>query len=131
MKKYSKVALIMLVLALAFCLAACGSAGATDNYTCTSVSYAGFDMAADDIFEEPVTLSLSENGSGSIVLEGTEASVKWTLDGTTLTLTIEGEDSVGTLEDGVITVDLFGVGTEYTFVLDGADGAAEGEDVEE
>lgn len=61
-------------------------------------------------------LLLNEDGGGEIQFNGTVYSLKWQLDGTTLSFTDEdGEAVSGTLEDGVIHVEYLDY--QYTYLL--------------
>lgn len=119
---------LTLVLALVFSMAACGSGsggGAASDpnagtYVCTSVEMMGITMTAAEVFEsEEVIITLEGGGKGSLEVNGSKGNATWTLDGTDFVLTIEedGEkaENVGTLENGVITIDLLGTGCNCTF----------------
>ncbi|MCF0123306.1 MAG: hypothetical protein HUJ67_04245, partial [Ruminiclostridium sp.] len=109
---------LLFALMMTLSLAACGGTDTSDPnaglYVCTAVSMAGMDMAADSLFDDEVTMELKGNGKGTMNLEGEAGNFTYVIDGTTFSfdITSEGETitSTGTLENGVITVDLLGSG---------------------
>ena len=116
---------ILLTLAMLLSLAACGGSVEEDpnagKYLGTTAKAFGMVMPMSDIYEGETWLELKSGGKGTIMLDGDDFPMKWTLEGNTFTLTIDGEDSVGTLEDGVIVLDLMDMGVEMTFLKEGAE----------
>ena len=123
MKFMKRVFALLFALMMTLSLAACGGTDTSDPnaglYVCTAVSMAGMDMAADSLFDDEVTMELKGNGKGTMNLEGEAGNFTYVIDGTTFSfdITSEGETitSTGTLENGVITVDLLGSGMVCTF----------------
>lgn len=114
-KKKSRLGLIIvLVIALAVGLFSCiGGGGDSDDpnlgmYNAVSCSYGGFEMSAEGEW-----LELKSGGKLKMNLMGEEYSGKWELDGENLTVTQAGDTYYGTLEDGVIVLDLAGL--TYTY----------------
>ena len=114
-KKKSRLGLIIvLVIALAVGLFSCiGGGGDSDDpnlgiYNAVSCSYGGFEMSAEGEW-----LELKSGGKLKMNLMGEEYSGKWELDGESLTVTQAGDTYYGTLEDGVIVLDLTGL--TYTY----------------
>ena len=114
-KKKSRLGLIIvLVIALAVGLFSCiGGGGDSDDpnlgvYNAVSCSYGGFEMSAEGEW-----LELKSGGKLKMNLMGEEYSGKWELDGENLTVTQAGDTYYGTLEDGVIVLDLAGI--TYTY----------------
>jgi len=114
-KKKSRLGLIVvLVIALAVGLFSCiGGGGDSDDpnlgvYNAVSCSYGGFEMSAEGEW-----LELQSGGKLKMNLMGEEYSGKWELDGESLTVTQAGDTYYGTLEDGVIVLDLAGL--TYTY----------------
>ena len=110
-KKKSRLGLIIvLVIALAVGLFSCiGGGGDSDDpnlgiYNAVSCSYGGFEMSAEGEW-----LELKSGGKLKMNLMGEEYSGKWELDGESLTVTQAGDTYYGTLEDGVIELDLAGL----------------------
>lgn len=114
---------ILLTLAMLLSLAACGGETAEDpnagKYMGTTAKAFGMTMEMAEIYPGETWLELKSGGKGTIMLDGDSFSAKWTLAGDTFTLTIDGEDSVGALKNGVIVLDLMNLGVEMTFVKEG------------
>jgi len=111
------IALIM-VACIVLSLAACGGGEPDPNagvYQAVSGTALGFTMAIEEIYEGETWIELKNGGKGTIALDGQEFGLKWSLEGEDITITIQGEDSVGTLVDGVITVDLMDMGLVMVF----------------
>ena len=120
-----KISALFLVFALFFTLTACGNDSDDPNcgfYECTKVSAMGMEMDVSDVLENGASLELNGGGKGKLVLDGDKFSMKWSVEGDQITLDIDGTESVGTLENGTITVDLMDIGMTYTFVQKAADG---------
>ena len=99
-------------------LVACGSSEPDPNagiYYGTYGTYSGFSMAADKLFEGGCSLELKNGGKGEITLGADSFNIKWSLDGEAITVSIQGEESVGTLKDGIIQIEFLGMGLELTF----------------
>ena len=112
--------LLVALLAL-FALVACGSGEADPNagvYVCTSIEMMGMEVSPDSVFENGSTLELKSGGKGTVNMDGKKASAKWTLDGTNISVVIEGATSEGTLIDGTIRIDMMGTGMEMIYVLE-------------
>lgn len=124
---------IFLALTLLFCLCACGSEDPNAGiYTCTSVEYSGMSLTAEEVYEGGVTLELRAGGRGTLDIEGDKGSVKWSLDGTDFTLTTADGESKGTLENGVIRVELLDSGLVLVLVAEGVEAPEEqGTSIEE
>ena len=113
-----KLIALLLTFAMLLSLAACGGAADPNagKYIGVSAAVGGFSMPMSEIYEGEVWVELKSGGRGTIMLDGDDFSMKWTLEGEELTVTVQGVDSVGTLRDGVITVDLMDMGCVMTFV---------------
>lgn len=120
-----KLLAILLSLAMLLSLAACGGSVEEDPnagmYLGTTAKALGMTMPMSDIYEGETWVELKSGGKGTIMLDGDDFPVKWALEGETITITIDGVDSVGTLADGVITVDLMNMGVEMTFLKEGVE----------
>ena len=123
-----KLIAILLAAAMLLSLAACGGGAADDpnagKYLGTTAKTIGLIMDMSEIYPGETFLELKSGGRGTIMLDGDAFSMKWTLEGEAFTMTIDGEDSVGTLSGGVIVVDLMGMGVEMTFVKEGMEAPA-------
>lgn len=119
-----KIIALLLALAMLLSLAACGGSEEEDPnagmYYGTNATVMGFSMPMSEVYEGETWVELKNGGKGTIMLDGDDFSMKWKLEGETFTLTVEGEDSVGTLVDGIITVDLMNMGCVMEFRKEGA-----------
>ena len=109
---------ILLVLAMMLSLAACGSSEPDPNagiYYGTYGTYAGFSLPAENLFEGGCSLELKTGGRGTIMLGEDPYKVKWNLEGEAITISLQGQDSVGTLRDGIIEIEFLGMGLGLTF----------------
>ena len=109
---------ILLTVALLLTLVACASSEPDPNagiYYGTVGTYAGFSMPVDTLFEGGCSLELKNGGKGEIMLGADSYNVKWSLDGETITVSLQGEESVGTLKDGIIDIEFMGMGLSLTF----------------
>ena len=70
-------------------------------YGCTALSIQ--DLSLDP---EGKWIRLDSDGSAGICLAGEEEPGTWSVTGETVTLTLDGEDTVGTLQDGVLEITL-------------------------
>lgn len=114
---------IMLILAMLLSLAACGGTTEEDpnagKYLGTTAKAFGMSMEMSEIYPGETWVELKSGGKGTIMLDGDDFPMNWSLEGDVFTLTIDGVDSIGTLTDGVITVDLMDMGVEMTFLMEG------------
>lgn len=116
---------LVLILALCLGLVACGAEDPNaGKYIGISAAVGGFSLPMSDVYEGETWIELKSGGKGTIMLGGDDFSFKWALDGESLTITVQGVDSIGTLKDGIIKVDLMDMGCVMTF-------AKEGENLEE
>lgn len=83
------------------------------RYEAVSCEVLGVDVGAEDEWIE-----LKKNGKATLYLMEDEYSCKWELEGQTFTLTQAGDEFVGTLNNGVLTIDYGGM--IYTYQKDGA-----------
>ncbi|MGI6020194.1 MAG: lipoprotein [Lachnospiraceae bacterium] len=123
-----KMIAILLAIAMLLSLTACGGGEPDPNagkYQGVSAKALGITMDMSEVYPGETWMELESGGKGTVMLDGDEYPMKWTLEGETITLTIEGVDSVGTLADGVITVDLMDMGVEMAFLKEGAEMPAE------
>lgn len=113
----------LLALVMVLSLAACGGETAEDpnagKYLGTTAKALGMTMEMSEIYPGETWLELKSGGKGTIMLDGDDFPMKWALEGEAITITIDGVDSVGTLADGVITVDLMNMGVEMAFLKEG------------
>ena len=115
---------ILLILAMLLSLAACGGSAEEDpnagKYIGIRAAVGGFSMPMSDIYSGETWIELKSGGKGTITLDGDSFSLKWALEGESITITLEGVDSVGTLKNGAIVMDLMNMGCVMTFQKEGA-----------
>ena len=119
-----KIIAILLAVVMLLSLAACGGGEPDPNagkYQGISAKALGMTMDMSEVYPGETWVELKSGGKGTVMLDGDDFPMKWTLDGEAITITIEDVDSVGTLADGVITVDLMDMGVEMTFLKEGAE----------
>lgn len=120
-----KIIALLLALAMLLSLAACGSSAEEDpnsgKYIGVSAAVGGFSMPMSDIYPGETWIELKSGSKGDIMLDGDSYGFKWTLEGETFTLTLEGVDSVGTLSGGAIVIDLMDMGCVMTFQKEGTE----------
>ena len=119
-----KIIAILLSIAMLLSLAACGGGEPDPNagkYQGVSAKALGMTMAMSEVYPGETWVELKSGGKGTVMLDGDDFPMKWTLDGEAITITVEDVDSVGTLADGIITVDLMDMGVEMTFLKEGAE----------
>lgn len=120
-----KIIALLLALAMLLSLAACGGSTEEDpnagKYLGTTAKALGMTMEMSEVYPGETWLELKSGGKGTIMLDGDDFSMKWTLEGEAITITIDGVDSIGTLADGVITVDLMNMGVEMSFLKEGVE----------
>ena len=113
-----KILPLILVVLMMVTLCACGGGDVDGKYAmyaveedgyCMKVADLGLDGGALEIDGDKFTLSFAD--------ETQEGECK--VDGKKITLTAEGEDVTGTVEDGIVTIEEDG--TKMYFVKDGAD----------
>ena len=114
---------ILLTLALLLSLSACGKETAEDpnagKYLGSTASAFGLTVDITEVFPGQTWLELKSGGKGTLMLDDESLAVKWSLDGESLTLKVDGFQNVGTLKDGIITIELMDMGMETTFVKRG------------
>ena len=122
-----KIIALLLTLTMLLSLAACGGSAEEDpnagKYIGVSAAVGGFSMPMSDIYPGETWIELKSGGKGDIMLDGDSYGLKWTLEGETFTLTLEGVDSVGTLKNGAIVIDLMDMGCVMTFQKEGTEPA--------
>ena len=117
-KKGGKLALILVPVALVLvaaivCLVLFTGGDKTDptlgRYDAVSCVVSGMELGTEDEWIE-----LKLRGRATLALLGDEYSCKWTLEGDEFTLVQHGDTFTGTLEDGILVIDLGGM--VYTYV---------------
>ena len=108
---------LLLILALALSLAACGERADPNEgvYEAKSGSYKGLSVSVKDVFSGGFTLELKSGGKAVLRTGGQEYSVRWSLDGEAFKLTAADSEYTGTLKDGTMTLQkVLGSGMDLT-----------------
>lgn len=115
----------LLVLAV---LAGCGGGGEVTGHEGKYLSVAGEMMGVSLTGEdmEGWEIELKAGGKGKMMVDGTSAGIKWSLDGSNITIKVQGEEMTGTLENDVIVIDdVLGMGMKITFAKEGSEAASD------
>ena len=118
-----KIVALMLTIVLLLSLSACTGGEPDPNegkYQAVSAKAMGVTMDVAEVYPGETWVELKSGGKGTVMLDGDDFPMKWTLEGDAITITLEDVDSVGRLADGVITMDMMGMGLEMTFLKEGA-----------
>ena len=100
------VTLLLAVLALGL-LTSCGEdAPDAGRYVCVAASAEGFTLEPEELYPKGAVLELGTGGRGLLTLGEESGSLRWSLNGTELTLNMGGERLRGTLLDGIIDLSL-------------------------
>ncbi len=117
--------LLAVLFAVLFSLTGCGNEKSAKAPSPTGTIYVGStvhildeDSPMDEVYNKGAnTIELNADGTGLFTLNGDPIDITYEISGTDITMTADGMESVGTLEDGVLTFDYFGMGIEMVFVL--------------
>ena len=115
-----KVLAILLTLAVLLSLAACGGKAdpVAGKYQGIRANPYSKNNETPFVYRDNTWLELKSGGKGSATLYGIFVKLTWAVEGETITVTIGGRESVGTLEDGLITINLLDMGEEQ-FIKEG------------
>ncbi len=108
-----RLAALTLVLALMLALTACGHEADPNVglYEAQTVEFGGFQFDVEALYKGGLSLSLKENSQAVMILEGTNYSLKWKMEGETLSITAADMELTGTLSNGTMTLDMGEIGT--------------------
>lgn len=108
-----------ILLSLIF-LASCGKAISPEigSYTCKQITRAGKKLSVGEYFSAAPVLTLEEKDKATLEINGEICEGLWQNSSGEFTLIIGEKKSVGTLENGICSVDLFGQGIVYSFFPD-------------
>lgn len=149
MKKLKMVLVLALAVSMTAMLAACGSgnggsSGGNDGgdaaadttadvdengvhyglYTAVAAEMMGITMGMDEVYEDggTMTLELKENNKLVLEADGSTGKGSYSVEGDQITISVQGEDMVGTFTDNSITIDdMLGMGLTMYFGLEGTD----------
>lgn len=117
---------LLLAVMLVLCLTACGGAASDDpilgKYEGYSYEMLGFAYEMSEIYPDGDNyIELKDGGKCRMVLSGDGIDGTWDLNGSDIVVTVEGQPSNGTLEDGVLYLDFLNAGMNMVFAKPGAD----------
>lgn len=93
-------------------------AGPMGYYQGTTYTYNGQTFHMSDIYNGQCTLELMDGSKAVLSLGGEEMPCTWQLDGEDFSLDNQAVVSIGTLKDGIITLDFMNMGMIMTFEKD-------------
>lgn len=90
-------------------------------YTCALIRTDGDSFDLESVHSSPVTLELKHGGKAELIMDEQAYSGRWSLGANgEFELTLPAGASKGTLDGGVVTLDLLNEGMEYVFAREGA-----------
>ena len=116
MKKVVKKGLaLLLVVVLAMSLCACSKDPNCGKYVCKSAKVGDISVNASEVYPNGASIDLQTAGACKVVLDGAEYSGSWKSENSTVTITLEGEESKGTVSGNTLTIDIYDVGMTMVF----------------
>ena len=102
-------------------LAGCGDGVATGyegKYISVAGEMMGMELTGEDI--AGWSIELNNGGKGKMEIGGDAGSIKWSLEGETITVNVDGEEMTGAFEDDKLVFDdVLGSGMKLTFAKEG------------
>lgn len=127
MKKFNAVLSVVVLLAvIAFAFTGCGEkpTGYEGKYVSVAGEMMGIELTGDDI--SGWAIELDNGGKGKMEIEGETGNIKWSVEGETITVNVEGEEMKGTIDgDKLVFDDILGSGMKLTFAKEGTEAASE------
>ena len=115
-KLIKRVLCVILVLVLSLSLCACSADPNCGLYTCKTVTVGDLSVNADKAYVNGASIELKTAGACTVNLDGAQYDGSWKSGDNSVTITLEGTDSVGTINGNTISIDLYGVGMTMDFV---------------
>ena len=119
--KMTKLLSLAMALVLTLSLTACGGSGGNDlagtTWALSSGSQGGVTIDQDTLesrFGGSMTYTFEEDGTVVLALGGVSVEGTWTLDGSTVSLDIQGDTGTMTLDGDTLTMEESGVTVEFT-----------------
>ena len=121
-KLFAAITAFVLSFVIAFSMAACGGGGEATGYEGKYISVSGemmgIELTGEDI--DGWSIELNNGGKGKMEIDGEMENIKWTLEGETITVNVDGEEMTGTFEDDKLVFDdILGSGMKLTFAKEG------------
>ncbi|MBR1455673.1 MAG: hypothetical protein IJ594_00765 [Oscillospiraceae bacterium] len=112
-----RIAALLLAAALIFSLAACGEdTPDAGRYLCVSAESGGFAFEPEELFPGGAAVELGTGGQGILTLGAESGSLRWSLSGTEVALSLGGVHVPGTLRDGELSFTLPESGVRLRFL---------------
>ena len=109
-----RLACFVLILALLLALAACGEPDPNAGlYEATSVNIEGINLSVESIFDGSISIELKNNSRAVMTMGGEDYNLKWSLDGTALSIIASDATMTGTLENNIIVLDISGYSVTF------------------
>ena len=126
MKRFFKTICAVGLMCAVSMLAACGGGNADSKYEGKWISVAGsalgVTLTGDEI--SGFGLDLQSGGKATMELDGETHKIRWSNEGETITLKVDGEDVVGKAGGDTIEFDdMLGMGMKLTFAKEGSEAA--------
>lgn len=129
MKKFNGfIGFIVAMMIAVTMLVGCGGGGEATGYEGKYVSVSG-EMMGITLTGEDVSgwaIELNNGGKGKMEIDGEKGNIKWSLEGETITVNVDGEEMTGVFEnDNLIFDDVLGMGMKLTFAKEDTSAATE------
>ncbi len=116
-KALHRAAALLLAALLLPSLSACGEPDPNAGvYLCTEVAVGEDVVSPAELYNGEVRLELRDHGAGRLSLGENEGDLRWSIEGDTLSVDINGLSCPASLADGTIRLDLLGEGVVLTLV---------------
>jgi len=115
-----KALLVVMVMAVLFCLVGCGG-GKNDDpnvgmWKATSISMLGMDLGVDDVFNSDVTIELKSNGRFEMIVDGETGAGTWDVSDGTLNLSSSDANISGKITGTTLVIEnIEDTGVDVTF----------------
>ena len=129
MKKKLNLLFVLVFIVSVITLTGCGGSGKTGEkspyegkWVAVSAQMMGMSVSIDEVFGGAFEFEVKNGGKVSFTAGDTTGKGKWSVEDDQFTLTIEGEEMVGTIgEDNISFDDMLGIGVKVIFAKDGTD----------
>ena len=112
--------IITLLMLLALLLSGCGRSNVQlGTFNCVAASQKGVRFDPQQLYPQGASIELGSGGKGIVHLGEESGSIRWTLNGSALTVLMGSTKMNGTLSQGVMILALPDGGPTLTFVLEG------------
>lgn len=114
-----KILALLLALAVLLAVAACGAEPDPNCglYKGTTVSMAGVTLPVEEAWENGLDIELKNGGWATMTIDGEDVTVRWSLDGETITVTASDAEFTGTLAGGTMVLEnLLDSGMDITLI---------------